>query len=204
MTIDSDHPHPSGASRFPPSPDGRGKGPAAEGGGKGEGDQTRPATAADLPAIDAIFRESFVATFGHLYAPADLETFLARFTPEAWAAEFAAEGLAFRVAEDDQGPFGYCKVGPLALPATPEGPAMELRQLYLLERGKGTGAAQALMEWAIAVARGRGAAELWLTVYIDNHRAKRFYERYGFEDRGPYLFMVGDHEDEDRLMRLAL
>ena len=35
----ADHPHPSDASRLPPSPDGRGKGPAAKGGGKGEGDR---------------------------------------------------------------------------------------------------------------------------------------------------------------------
>ncbi len=164
---------------------------------------TRDATPADLPAIDAIFRESFVATFGHLYKPADLASFLARFTPEAWAAEFA-EGLAFRVAEDAQGLVGYCKLGPLTLPATPQGPAVEVRQLYLLERGKGSGAAHALMEWAFAAARARGAAELWLSVYIDNHRAKRFYARYGFEDQGPYAFMVGDHQDEDRMMRLVL
>lgn len=164
----------------------------------------RDATEADLPAIDSIFRESFVATFGHLYAPADLATFLARFTPEAWSAEFAGEGFAFRIAEDAHGPFGYCKLGPLALPADPKGPAVELRQLYLLERGKGSGAAQALMDWAIDSARARGAAELWLSVYIDNHRAKRFYQRYGFEDRGPYAFMVGDHQDEDRLMTLEL
>ncbi len=164
----------------------------------------RDATAADLPAIDAIFRESFVATFGHLYAPADLATFLARFTPQAWAAEFATAGYAFRIAEDAAGPFGYCKLGPLTLPATPQGPALELRQLYLLDRGKGTGAAQALMDWAIDTARTRGAGELWLSVYIDNHRAKRFYERYGFEDQGPYAFMVGEHADEDRLMRLKL
>lgn len=165
---------------------------------------TRPATAADLCAIDTIFRESFTATFGHLYSAENLVAFLTRFTPEAWAAEFADPAHAFRIAEDAQGPFGYCKLGPLTLPATPGGPAVELRQLYLLERGKGSGAAQALMEWAIATARDRGAAELWLSVYIDNHRAKRFYERYGFEDRGPYAFMVGDHEDEDRLMRLKL
>ena len=35
---DAGGPHPSGASRLPPSPYGRGKGPAAEGGGKGEDD----------------------------------------------------------------------------------------------------------------------------------------------------------------------
>jgi general secretion pathway protein A len=41
---EANHPHPSGASRLPPSPDGRGKGPAAEGSGKGEGDEVAAAT----------------------------------------------------------------------------------------------------------------------------------------------------------------
>ena len=37
----------------------------------------RNATAADLPAIDHVFRQSFGDTFGHLYAPHDLADFLA-------------------------------------------------------------------------------------------------------------------------------
>lgn len=164
----------------------------------------RDATPADASAIDDVFRESFKATFAHLYAREDLASFLDRFTVEGWAAEIADPAFAFRVLEDADGIVGYCKLGPISLPATPEGPAIELRQLYLLERAKGSGAAQALMDWALATARARGATELWLSVYIDNHRAKRFYERYGFEDRGPYAFMVGNHADEDRLMRLAL
>lgn len=164
----------------------------------------RDATPADAAAIDAVFRESFQATFAHLYAAEDLATFLARFTVHGWAAEIADPGFAFRVIEDAEGIAGYCKLGPISLPATPEGPAIELRQLYLLERAKGSGAAQALMDWAIATGRARGAGEIWLSVYTDNHRARRFYARYGFEDRGPYAFMVGNHADEDRLMRLAL
>lgn len=164
----------------------------------------RDATPADAAAIDALYRESFQATFAHLYAPKDLAAFLGRFSIEGWAAEIADPGFAFRVVEDQEGIAGYCKLGPISLPATPEGPAVELRQLYLLERAKGSGAAQALMEWVLATARARGAGELWLSVYIDNHRAKRFYARYGFEDRGPYAFMVGNHADEDRLMRLVL
>ena len=164
----------------------------------------RDATAADLPAIDALFRASFFDTFGHLYEPADLAAFFASFTPQAWAGEFADLRYAFRIVEDAQGLAGYCKLGPLALPAETEGPALELRQLYLAERAKGSGAAQALTGWAIARARERRAADLWLTVYVDNLRAKRFYARNGFEDRGPYAFMVGTHEDEDRMLRLAL
>jgi ribosomal protein S18 acetylase RimI-like enzyme len=164
----------------------------------------RDGTAADLAAIEALFRASFTETFGHLYKPEDLAAFFARSTPEAWAEEFATPGLTFRLAEDEQGLAGFAKVGRLELPAETQAPALELRQLYLDARAKGSGAAQALMDWAIATARARGAEELWLSVYIDNHRAKRFYARNGFEDRGRYIFRVGNHEDEDRLMRLQL
>jgi RimJ/RimL family protein N-acetyltransferase len=40
-----------------------------------------------------------------------------------------------------------------------------------------------------------------LSVYIDNHRARRCYERYGFVGVGRYRFMVGAHADEDVVMR---
>ncbi|WP_010543702.1 GNAT family N-acetyltransferase [Sphingomonas elodea] len=164
----------------------------------------RDATPADAAVLHALYRESFVATFGHLYAPEDLARFFAPLTLEARIAELEDPHCAFRIVEDAHGAAGYCKVGPLHLPAATKGPALELDELYLLDRAKGSGAAQTLMDWAIATARARGAAELWLSVYVDNHRAKRFYARNGFEDRGPYAFMVGNHADEDRLMRRAL
>lgn len=165
---------------------------------------TRDATIDDLPAIDTLFRISFIATFGHLYQPQDLADFLAGFTPQAWAEEFAEPDLRFRVAEDEHGLTGFAKTSNLTLPAQTSARTYELRQLYLDERAKGTGAAQALIDWALDQGRARGAEEMWLSVYIDNHRAKRFYEKNGFEDQGPYVFMVGTHEDEDRLMRRKL
>lgn len=165
---------------------------------------TRDATIDDLPAIDALFRVSFIETFGHLYQPADLASFLAGFTPAAWADEFAEPDLLFRVAEDEQGLAGFAKTSNLTLPAETGARTYELRQLYLDARAKGSGTAQALLDWALDQARARGAEEMWLSVYVDNHRAKRFYEKNGFEDRGPYSFMVGEHADEDRLMRRVL
>jgi ribosomal protein S18 acetylase RimI-like enzyme len=60
------------------------------------------------------------------------------------------------------------------------------------------------MDWAIDEALRRGAAELYLTVYVHNHRARRFYDRYGFEAVGRYDFMVGNHVDEDVVMRKRL
>ena len=164
----------------------------------------RTAVLADAPAIDGIFRESFRDTFAHLYAPQDLAAFLVQFTPRAWADEITDLRYAFRLAEHDGEAIGYVKLGPPSLPVQPRGRAIELRQLYVLSSHLGAGIGAELMDWAIDEARRRDAEELFLTVYTDNHRARRFYARYGFEEVGPYVFMVGEHADQDIIMRLAL
>jgi len=164
----------------------------------------RDAIAGDFAAIDGIFRASFCETFAHLYADEDLQAFLANFTPEAWAEEMANPDYAFRLAEDDGRAVGYVKLGPLALPVDPDQTACELRQLYVLKDWHGTGIAAELIDWALGEARRRGMLTLYLTVYTDNHRAKRFYERRGFVAVGRYDFMVGTHADEDIIMKRAL
>ena len=164
----------------------------------------RDGVPADAAALDALFDRSFIATFGHLYSAEDLNLFLSRFSVEDWAYELADPDLAFHVAEAEDGLAGYAKLGPVSLPVTPAGPAVELCQFYLDEPWHGTGVAQALMEWVFAEARGRGAAELYLSVFTENHRARRFYARYGFEEVGPYVFMVGNHADDDLIMRVSL
>ena len=155
----------------------------------------------DADAIDALFRKSFCDTFAHLYRAEDLEAFLGKFTKEAWESELADERYAFQLAEADGTPVGYVKLGPPVLPVETKGPAIELRQFYLLHEWRGAGVAHALMEWAMEEARARGAREMILSVYTDNCRARRFYERYGFQEVGPYTFMVGSQPDEDIIMR---
>lgn len=164
----------------------------------------RDATFGDLPGIDRVFRQSFCDTFAHLYRPDDLEAFLAQFTPEAWAEEFADPRYRFRVAEVEGQIVGFVKLGPSALPIDSGKRAIELRQIYLARQHHGSGIAAALTDWAINEARRQGFEELYLTVYIDNHRARRFYDRYGFEAVGRYDFMVGSQADEDIIMRKLL
>lgn len=164
----------------------------------------RDAEGADAAALAALFAASFTATFGHLYAAEDLASFLAGNTIERWAAELADPGFAIHVGVEDGGLIAFVKLGPPALPVAHSRPAIELRQLYVLASHHGGGAARTAMDWAIATARRRGARDMILSVYIDNPRARRFYQRYGFERIGTYAFMVGNHADEDDLMRLAL
>jgi diamine N-acetyltransferase len=167
---------------------------------------TRDARAEDLTTIDRLFRASFAGTFGHLYSEQNLAAFLTKFTPDAWAREFADPRFAFRIAELHGEPVGYLKLGPMDLPVAAERleGAREIYQFYLLDSAKGSGISDQLMDWAIGKARALGGSELYLSVFIDNHRARRFYERHGFEYVGPYKFMVGDQADEDIIMSRSL
>ncbi|QIK96771.1 GNAT family N-acetyltransferase [Sphingomonas sp. HDW15A] len=164
----------------------------------------RNGVSGDGKALADLFRESFIATFGHLYAKADLDAFLEGVTAEAFEDELASPDFTFRLAEDSGQLAGFVKLGPDNLPGEALPGTIELYQLYVLERWHGSGIARELMDWAIAEARSQAARYLTLTVYIDNHRARRFYERYGFEEVGKYVFMVGNHADDDRIMRLTL
>lgn len=164
----------------------------------------RPAHSDDAAALAMLGAATFTETFGHLYAPADLAAFLATHTRDGWAAELADPAYAVLLAEDDRKPVAYAKLGPAKLPFTPPADAIELRQFYVRATHHGTGVAAAMMDWVIAEARRRGVAALYLSVFVENARARRFYERYGFVRVGAYAFMVGTHKDEDDVMRLDL
>jgi diamine N-acetyltransferase len=164
----------------------------------------RDATPDDAATLDRIFDTSFCETFAHLYRPEDLETFLTSFGIEDWKEQLSDPAYAFRLAEADGEPAGYVKLGPLKIPVETDGPAILLDQLYLLKEHHGSGIAKVLMDWALDEAGRRGVEEMYLTVFVENDRARRFYERYGFEAVGRYDFMVGNQADHDVIMRKRL
>lgn len=170
----------------------------------------RAGGAADAPAIAALFRESFTATFRHLYPSAELEGFLAEQSAAHFAACCAAADHAVFLGTAPGGALlGYCLLGPydldLHIPALLAGRRWwTMRQLYLTEAAKGSGLADALMARAVEEARARNVQDLLLTVWIGNHRARRFYQRHGFSEVGKYPFVVGDTVDDDRILRRLL
>jgi GNAT superfamily N-acetyltransferase len=164
----------------------------------------RTPRAQDAATLSKLGRATFTETFGHLYSPENLAAFLASHSPELWHEEIIDPNFRIRLAEEDGQAAGYVKLGPPSLPFEPRGRPIELRQLYVLKPWHGRGVAAALMEWALKEARAAGADEMYLSVFTDNHRARRFYERYGFVFVQPYAFMVGTHADEDHILRLDL
>jgi ribosomal protein S18 acetylase RimI-like enzyme len=163
----------------------------------------RDATPDDAEAIADFARETWTATFGHLYPPEDLNAFLAaKYGADIQRREMA-EGSRYLLAFDEAGIAGYCMMGALDMPVD-DPRALELHRLYVHERAKGAGVAQNLMDEVIAWARGKGAPALYLSVWENNERAQRFYRRYGFADYSEWDFMVGTVADRDFIWRLAL
>ncbi len=165
----------------------------------------RDATPADGAVLGGLARATFIETFGTIYNLDDLGHFLGQGSDAAYAAELADPDIEVRFAETHGAPIGFAKLAGLKLPAPDPSPrAVELRQLYVYRPWHGGGVANALMDWVIARARARGADELWLSVYTENPRARRYYARLGFAEIAPYRFMVGNQADEDILCRLKL
>jgi GNAT superfamily N-acetyltransferase len=166
----------------------------------------RRAKAGDAPRVRDLFCRSFADTFGHSYPPGQMERFfeescpLARFEEECTGDDFAV----FLAEGSDGWLLGHCTLGPYAIEPDTDRRWWMLRQLYLDPVAMGTGLGQRLLEQGIAEARARRFEELYLTVWIENHRARRFYERNGFVEVGRYAFVVGDQVDDDRILRLTL
>ena len=169
----------------------------------------RPATAADGAGLDRMAQAVWMETFGTLYSDEDLAAYLAHaYGPTGnLLRDLADPAIRFQLATARTGEgdriVGYAKVGAPWLPDTEPG-AIQLSQLYVDYGWHGSGIAHALMDWTFDHARASGASALLLTVWEDNHRAIRFYEKRGFTHIGDYAFPVGEKIDRDLIMRLAL
>jgi len=77
---------------------------------------------------------------------------------------------------------------------------VELSKMYVLPAYHHTGAAAALISSGIDWASGSGAARVWLGVNQYNHKAQRFYRKYGFEVCGTRSFRLGASLENDFVM----
>jgi GNAT superfamily N-acetyltransferase len=81
---------------------------------------------------------------------------------------------------------------------------IEIARFYLRSRWYGRGATQFLMGSALEVAAAAGHDGVWLQVWEQNARARRFYEKCGFVAVGTNPFRFGDVWENDIVYEHAI
>jgi ribosomal protein S18 acetylase RimI-like enzyme len=81
---------------------------------------------------------------------------------------------------------------------------VELNRLYIDPREQGGGLAAILLDSAVHIAKEMKYNGLWLGVWENNARAKRFYQKMGFKERGEHYFWVGESKRRDLVMEKSL
>ena len=167
----------------------------------------RPATREDLPVLQALSVDTFCETFGHLYDPDDLRAYLGEaYSEAAFTALLDDPAHRFLLGEEEidgaTTVVGYVLAGPCDLEHEQVRPGDgEVKRLYLRRTHQGGGRGSALMTAAMQWLLAQGPRVLWLGVWENNFGAQRFYQRFGFEEVGDHVFLIGGHEDRDLVYR---
>lgn len=80
--------------------------------------------------------------------------------------------------------------------------AIEVQQLYVSSDHQRKGVGRLLIDQVLEIARARGAAGIWLSVWSEADWATAFYRSCGFVERGTMPFNLGTTEHIDYVMWL--
>jgi len=143
----------------------------------------RPATPEDASAIAAVDAASWRAAYADLMPAEYLAALPAEAKAREWATDIARHGPTGRkrwfVAESDGAVVGY------ALTGIPTGATRGMLYfLYTLPETWGAGVGPALLAASMAGFEDLGVVEADLWVLAQNARARRFYERAGWQPTG--------------------
>lgn len=166
----------------------------------------RPAGVADADVVAPLVREIFVETFGPSNKPENIDGYVRQaFAVERVRQELANPATIALIAEVDGEPAGFARMEAGEAPDGIGGDAaIELVRLYVRSAFHGAGLAATLMQACIDAAKARGCDVMWLGVWEHNPRAQAFYRKWGFERAGEHVFLLGDEEQTDYLLRRPL
>jgi GNAT superfamily N-acetyltransferase len=131
----------------------------------------RPASADDSAAVASIWRHGW----RHAHLGQVPDELLAARTPESFSSRAAQRVDDTTVAVVDAAIAGFVMVVD-----------DEVEQVYVAAHHRGSGVAAVLLAEAERLVRENGHERAWLAVVAGNGRARRFYERHGWMDEGPF------------------
>jgi ribosomal protein S18 acetylase RimI-like enzyme len=168
--------------------------------------EIRKATVSDLETIQKISIQTFTETFAAVNTPENITDYIKdSLNTEQLSAELNNANSQFYIAYSDIEVVGYLKInfGDAQTESINEN-ALEVQRIYVLQNFHGKNIGQLLLDEVKKIAQITNVDSVWLGVWEENHRALRFYTKNGFVVFDKHVFMMGNDEQTDLLMRFQI
>lgn len=160
----------------------------------------------EIAELQAIGKQTFFETFADGNTEENMQKYLEEgFTVDKLTAELTNPDSEFYFAKLDDKVIGYLKVNfGSAQTELKDNKSLEIERIYVLKEFHGKKVGQILYDTAFDIAKQIKADYLWLGVWEENPRAISFYKKNGFVEFDKHIFVLGDDEQTDIMMRLKL
>jgi|GEM_PF-238153 len=160
----------------------------------------------EIAALQEIGKKTFSETFSENNTEESMAQYLeTSFATEKLQGELKDSNSEFYFARLDDKVIGYLKLNTGSSQTEMKGDnALEIERIYVSKEFHGKKVGQALYEKAMAIAGEKKVDYLWLGVWENNLRAIGFYRKNGFKEFDQHIFMLGNEEQTDIMMKLDL
>ncbi|NJI73184.1 GNAT family N-acetyltransferase [Sphingobacterium kitahiroshimense] len=163
-------------------------------------------TLSDIKDLQKIGKQTFFETFSESNTEENMKKYLEEgFSIDKLTEELTNPYSEFYFALDNQEVIGYLKIN-VGESQTEEQhhESLEIERIYVLQDYHGKKIGQILYEKALQIALERKSEYVWLGVWEENPRAISFYKKNGFIEFDKHIFVLGDDEQTDIMMKKML
>lgn len=166
----------------------------------------RKVMASDIQELQKISKQTFLETFSVNNTEENMKKYLEEsFSVEKLMSELTDANSDFYFALIENDVIGYLKLNfGASQTELKDNKALEIERIYVSKEFHGKKVGQLLYEKAIQIAKQNNAAYVWLGVWEENPRAISFYKKNGFVEFDKHIFVLGDDEQTDIMMKLQL
>lgn len=160
----------------------------------------------EVSLLTTIARQTFADAFEAVNTPENFEMYVSKhLTEAAMSNELANPNSQFWWVCAEEKPVAYFKINfPTAQTDVNDAESLELERIYTIAEWQGKGIGSVILKQVEAIAQQHAMRYVWLGVWEKNHRAITFYERHGFKPFGSHVFILGNDEQTDILLRKDL
>ncbi len=164
---------------------------------------------ADIETLDllqAIAKETFYETFSAENSAENMQSYLEeKFSIQQLNLELNNPYSSFYIAYFHDLTIGYLKINEADAQTEKQvGASLEIERIYVLKAFQGQKIGQLLYEKALEIAKEKQVEYVWLGVWEENKRAIQFYQKHGFEIFDHHIFVLGEDQQTDLLMKKTL